>query len=99
MAKIRRFRVQDVRRIAQHDDFEFRLPGEPMITRPGRVPPGHLEASWLHVERGTLRFEWAAAPADPEAIEEAARLAKDPGPTAGPERADYDLARAIGLEF
>jgi hypothetical protein len=45
-----------------------------MMARPGRVPPGHLEASWLHVGRGTLRFEWAAAPADPEAIAEAARL-------------------------
>jgi hypothetical protein len=70
-----------------------------MMSRPGRVPPGHLEASWLHVERGTLHFEWAAAPADPEAIAEAARLAKDPGPRWDPDRADYDLARAIGLEF
>ncbi|MDT7947150.1 MAG: hypothetical protein RQ897_02240 [Thermoflexus sp.] len=74
MTRIRRFRVEDVRRIAREADFEFRLPGEAMMARPGRVPPGHLEASWLHVGRGTLRFEWAAAPADPEAIAEAARL-------------------------
>jgi len=45
-----------------------------MRARRGRVPPGLLGASWLHVGRGTLRFEWAAPPADPEAIAEAARL-------------------------
>jgi|GEM_PF-5361831 hypothetical protein len=86
MAKIRRFRVRDVRRIAQHDDFEFRLPGEPMITRPGRVPPGHLEARWV-IREGMLmtRFDWALAPADPEAIAEAERLEKELLRVAGPD--------------